>query len=239
MKEKLWLLVELQECDSQLVMFDSKKSGLPEKIEKLDEKFVLFKEETEQNKRKYDELKARHSESESKIKKINESMVKTKERLLEVKNNKEYQAMLKEIETAEAARGDVETEIIKILDEMDKLSVFVKKDQAILDEYKKQYDEEKRIMEDELNSIDTDYVDWEKKRNDLVKKVPADLLARYERIRSRNNGVGVIPVWKAVCNGCHMNIPPQLYNELQRSAELLDCPNCHRIMYFRNMEEQA
>jgi hypothetical protein len=239
LKERLLLLVELQECDSQLVMFDSKKSGLPQKLERLDEKFRTFKEETEQNKRKYDELKTRHSESESKIKKINDGMVKTKERLLEVKNNKEYQAMLKEIETAEAARGDVETEIIKILDEMDKLSVFVKKDQATLDEYQKQYEEEKKLMEIELSSIDTDYVNWERKRNDLVKKVPPDLLARYERIRSRNNGVGVIPVWKAVCNGCHMNIPPQLYNELQKSAELLDCPNCHRIMYFRNMEEQA
>jgi uncharacterized protein len=239
LKEQLSLLVELQECDSKLVMFDSKKNTLPQKLEKLDERFRTFKEETEQNKRKYDELKARHSESESKIKKINDSMVKTKERLLEVKNNKEYQAMLKEIETAEATRGDVETEIIKILDEMDKLSVFVKKDQATLDEYQKQYEEEKKLMEVELNSIDADCVNWEQKRNDLVKKVPADLLARYERIRSRNNGVGVIPVWKAVCKGCHMNIPPQLYNELQKSAELLDCPNCHRIMYFRNMEEQA
>ena len=63
--------------------------------------FSLFKDEIEQNKRKYDELKARHVECENKIKKINEGMIKTKERLLEVKNNKEYQAMLKEIEIAE------------------------------------------------------------------------------------------------------------------------------------------
>jgi hypothetical protein len=92
-------------------------------------------------------------------------------------------------------------------------------------------------MEAELSSIDTDYANWEQKRNELMKKVPADLLSRYERIRNRNNGIGVISVWKAVCNGCHMNIPPQLYNELQKSAELFDCPNCHRIMYFQNMEK--
>jgi hypothetical protein len=237
LKEQLLLLIELQECDSQLVMFDSKKKYLPHKLARLDEKFHTFKEETEQNKIKYDELKTRHSESENKIKKINEGMVKTKERLLEVKNNKEYQAMLKEIETAEASRGDVETDIIKILDELDKLFVFVKKDQVTLDEYRKQYQEEKKLMETELNSIDTDYTNWEQKRNDLIKKVPADLLSRYEKIRNRNNGVGVISVWKAVCNGCHMNIPPQLYNELQKSAELLACPNCNRIMYFQNMEK--
>jgi uncharacterized protein len=237
LKEKLNLLIELQECDSQLIKMDSKKRDLPEKIKKLDDRFLLFKEETEQNKRKHDELKARHAESESKIKKLNDGMVKTKERLLEVKNNKEYQAMLKEIETAEAARSDVETEIIKLLDEMDKLSSLVKKDQETLDEYKKKYDEEKKVMEKELASIDNDFITWEKRRDQVKTKVPTELLSQYERVRNRNNGIGVISVWKAVCNGCHMNIPPQLYNELQKSSELLSCPNCNRIMYFQNMEK--
>ena len=236
MKELLLLLIELQECDSQLVKIAGKKKILPEKIDKLDEVFRRFQEEIALNKRKYDELKARHTESENKIKKINEGMIKTKERLLEVKNNKEYQAMLKENEIAEATRGDVETESISILDELEKLSVLVKKDQVTLDEYRKKYEEEKRLIEVDLNSIDTDFVSWEQKRIGLINKIPADLLSRYERIKKRSNGIGVISVWKAVCNGCHMNIPPQLYNELQKSSELISCPNCHRIMYFQNME---
>jgi hypothetical protein len=239
LKEDLSLLIELQECDSQLIKMEGKKKELPEKIKKLDDKFLLFKEETEQNKKKHDELKMRHSECESKIKKLNDGMVKTKERMLEVKNNKEYQAMLKEIETAEATRSDVETEIIKILDEMDKLSLLVKKDQATLDEYKKKYDEDKKIMEKELASIDNDFISWAQRRSEVKMKVPVDIFAQYERVKNRNKGVGVISVWKAVCNGCHMNIPPQLYNELQKSNELLSCPNCNRIMYFQNMEKSV
>ena len=239
MKEQLLLLVELQECDSQLVKILGKKKTLPDKIDKLDEAFRIFQKEIEQNKRKYDEVKIRHVECENKIKKINEGMIKTKERLLEVKNNKEYQAMLKENETAEVMRGDVETEIIAILDELEKLSVLVKKDQAILDEQRKKYEEEKRLIEADLDSIDTDFVSWEQKRMELKGKVPADLLVRYERIKKSNNGVGVISVWKAICNGCHMNIPPQLYNELQKTSELIACPNCHRIMYYENRERTA
>ncbi len=239
MKEQLLLLVELQECDSQLVKILGKKKTLPDKIDKLDEAFRIFQKEIEQNKRKYDEVKIRHVECENKIKKINEGMIKTKERLLEVKNNKEYQAMLKENETAEVTRGDVETAIITILDELEKLSVLVKKDQAILDEQRKKYEEEKRLIEADLDSIDTDFVSWEQKRMELKGKVPADLLVRYERIKKSNNGVGVISVWKAICNGCHMNIPPQLYNELQKTSELIACPNCHRIMYYENRERTA
>ncbi|MEN6375796.1 MAG: C4-type zinc ribbon domain-containing protein [Smithella sp.] len=239
MREQLLLLVELQQCDSQLMKIANKKKTLPEKIDKLDEAFQTYQKEMEQNKKKYDEIKARHIECENKIKKINEGMVRTKERLLEVKNNKEYQAMLKEIETAEVTRGDVETEIISILDELENLAVLVKKDQETLDVHKKQYEEEKKLIEIDLNSIDAEFVKYEQKRAGLKDRVPADLLARYEKIKKRNNGIGVISVWKSVCNGCHMNIPPQLYIELQKTSDLIACPNCQRIMYFQDMEKSS
>jgi uncharacterized protein len=239
LKEQILLLVELQECDSQLVKITGKKKTLPDKLDKLDEAFRTFQNDIAQNKRKYDEVKARHVECENKIKKINEGIVKTKERLLEVKNNKEYQAMLKENETAEVMRSDVETEIISIFDELEKLAVLVKKDQATLNEYRKKYEEEKRLIEADLASVDADFISWEQKRLELQGRTPADLLAKYEKIKKSNNGIGVISVWKAVCNGCHMNIPPQLYNELQKTSELISCPNCHRIMYFQNMEKSA
>ena len=239
MKEKLLLLIKIQECDSELVKLSAKKKTLPEDIEKLDKEFSLFEEGIKNNKAKYDEFKARHAENENKIKKINEGIVKTKERMLEVKNNKEYQAMLKEIETAESSRGEVETAIISILEELDKLSVLVKKDEEILKQGRNKYEQEKKSLEDNLNAVDSDVVNWEQKRIELQKNIPDDLIVNYERIKKRNKGIGVTSVWKAVCNGCHMNIPPQLYNELQRSDELFSCPNCNRIIYFQDMEKPA
>ncbi len=205
----------------------------------MEEDFQAYKENIEKNKRKYESLKSQHAESESKIKKLDDGMVKTRERLLEVKNNKEYQAMLKEIETAEKTRGEIETQIITLIDEMDKLTVLVKKDEETLKQATQKREEEKKIIENDLNTVDADTASWNQKREDLQKRIPADLLSRYEKIRKRNNGVGVISVWKSVCNGCHMNIPPQMYNELQRSTELLSCPNCNRIMYFEDQEKTA
>jgi predicted nucleic acid-binding Zn-ribbon protein len=239
LKEKLLLLIKIQECDSQLVKLSAKKKTLPENIEKLNKEFSSFEEGIKINKVKYDELKSRHAENENKIKKINEGIVKTKERMLEVKNNKEYQAMLKEIETAESSRGEVETAIISILEELDKLSVLVKKDEEILKQSRNKYEQEKKSIEDNLNAVDSDVVNWEQKRIELQKNIPDDLIVKYERIKKRNKGVGVISVWKAVCNGCHMNIPPQLYNELQRSDELFSCPHCNRIIYFQDMGKPA
>ncbi|PKN77567.1 MAG: hypothetical protein CVU51_16570 [Deltaproteobacteria bacterium HGW-Deltaproteobacteria-1] len=222
-----------------MVKLASKKIKLPEKICKMEEDFQIYKENVEQNKRKYDELKAQRAECEATVKKLSDGMIKTKERLLEVKNNKEYQAMLKEIETSEKTRGDIESRIIALMEEMDKLSVLVKKDEETLKQAESNHEKEKRIIEDDLSAVDADTLTWTEKRTVLQKSIPADLLAQYERVKKRNNGIGVIAVWKAVCNGCHMNIPPQLYNELQRSNDLLSCPNCNRIMYFQNQEKSA
>ncbi|HOU56885.1 MAG TPA: C4-type zinc ribbon domain-containing protein [Smithellaceae bacterium] len=237
MKEQLLLLIGLQECDSQLVKLAAKKTRLPEEIQAMENDFQAYRESIEQNKQKQEDLKARRAEYEAAIKKIGDGMIKTKGRLLEVKNNKEYQAMLKEIETAEKTLGEMETRIIALMEDMDKLSVLVKQDDAVLAQETRKHEQEKKIIEDDLSAVDADTACWTEKRAELQKQIPADLLNRYERIKKRNNGVGVISVWKAVCSGCHMNIPPQLYNELQRSNELLSCPNCNRIMYFKNQEK--
>jgi len=205
----------------------------------MEESFLVFKENTEQNKKKLAQIRAQRAEYEADIKKTNDSVIKTRERLLEVKNNKEYQAMLKEIETAEKTKGDIETKIIVLMEEMEKIVVLVKQDDETLQQATVKYEEEKKAIEDELNAVDTDSAIWMEKKSALQKLLPEALLSQYEKIKKRNNGIGVISVWKAVCSGCHMNIPPQLYNELQRSNNLLNCPNCSRIMYFDNQEKSA
>jgi len=239
LKDELLTLIKIQECDSQLVKLSGKKKLLPESIEKLNREFSMFEDSIKKNKVSHDEIKARRTENENKIKKINENIVKTKERMLEVKNNKEYQAMLKEIETAESSRNQVESEIIALLEELDKLAVLVRKDEEILHQGKQKYEQDKKTLEDDLNAVDSDVAAWEQKRVALQQNVSAELMSRYERIKKRNKGIGVTFVWKAVCNGCHMNIPPQLYNEVQRSEELFSCPNCNRIIYFQDMGKPA
>ncbi len=51
-------------------------------------------------------------------------------------------------------------------------------------------------------------------------------------IKGRRNGIAVVSARSSICSGCNMNLPPQLYNELQRSEELICCPNCNRIIYW-------
>jgi uncharacterized protein len=238
LKEQLSYLIELQKLDLIIGRIIGKKSELPEKIIQMDEEFAVFAKNVEESKKKFEELNKLQSEKEDKLKKGIDTIKKTKDRLLEVKTNKEYQAILKEIENIEKKNSEIEDEIISGLDQIDHMRTEVRKKEKDFETRRSQYEKEKKKAEIELSQLDHDLHDTEKRTDALRKQIRDELLKRYETIKGRRNGIAVALVWKEVCGGCHMNIPPQMYIELQRSAELLSCPNCNRIIYWYNQSEK-
>ena len=236
MKEQLTYLIELQNLDLIIGRINNKKMELPEKMTQMDEEFGAYNASVEESKKKLEELNKCHSEKEDKLKRGSDTLKKTKERLLEVKTNKEYQAILKEIETIEKKNSEIEDEIISAMEEIDQVRAELKAKEKDFNAYRLEYEKEKKRIEDEISQIDVDLSDSEQKSNDLRRQVRIELQKRYETIKGARNGLAVVPVWKEVCGGCHMNVPPQLYIELQRSTELLSCPNCNRIIYWCNQD---
>ena len=238
MKEQLSYLIELQKLDLIIGRIIFKKSELPEKIAQMDEEFAVFAKDVEESKKKFEELNKLQSEKEEKLKKGIDSMKKTKDRLLEVKTNKEYQAVLKEIETIEKKNSEIEDEIISGLDQIDHMRIVVREKEKDYETRKSECEKERKKLEIELGQLDCDLANTEKRADTLREQIRDELLKRYEMIKGRRNGIAVASVWREVCSGCHMNIPPQMYIELQRSPDLLFCPNCNRIVYWHDQEEK-
>ena len=236
MKKQLLLLVELQKLDLEVSRINLKKKELPDRISKMDEEYRSFLVGLETEKMKVDDLLKRHKEKEEKLKRGIENLKKTKDRLFEVKTNKEYQAILKEIEVIENKNSAIEDEIINALEELDKARDQLKTKENEHDTFKLQYEQDKKKMEDELQLLDAELATCQENINDCAKQIDHHLLRRYETIKGRRNGLAVVSVRKEVCDGCHMNIPPQLYIELQKSVELMSCPNCNRIIYWKNQD---
>lgn len=216
-----------------------KKKELPLKRAKLDEGFEKLKGDVNEVRNRYEALKKSHKEKEDKLKRGQETIVKTKERLFEVKTNKEYQAVLKEIETIETKNSEIEDEVIKTLEDIDQLKVILDGNEKEFDAYRQQYDRDKKHLEQEATSIEADLLKYQQRIAELKKQIDAELLKKYETIKRIRNGLAVVSVWKEVCHGCHMNIPPQLYNDLQKSEDLLSCPNCNRIIYWQNQNNNV
>jgi predicted nucleic acid-binding Zn-ribbon protein len=236
LKEQILLLIKLQDIDSEIKRLTARKGALPEEKERLEEEREHFEKGIEEDKEQRDTLNQAHSDKEKELRGNIESAKKTKNRLLEVKTNKEYEAMLKEIENINKKNSSIEDEIINLLEEVEKAGTNLKEREAERVEYIKSNERDITRIDEEMDSIDS-----------LLKKMLAedatcreiikpDLLKRYDVIKEKRNGQAVVPVWKEVCGGCHMNIPPQLYIELQKYEKVMLCPNCNRIIYWEDRD---
>ena len=215
-----------------------KKKELPEKISKIDDALKDSVAGLEAERIRVDELQKNHKENEEKLKRGIENLKKIKDRLYEVKTNKEYQAILKEIETIEKKNSEIEDDIIVALEELDKAREQFKSNDTEFESSRLKHEHDKKKMEDELDLLDTELLSCQQKTDAFAKQIWEHLLKRYEIIKGKRNGLAVVSVWKEVCEGCHVNIPPQLYNELQQTTELISCPNCNRILYWHNKDKK-
>jgi len=230
-------LISLQGLDTEAAKHKIKKKDLPVRVARLNDVMSKESQVFADNKKKYDELTAQHRELEAKLKRGLDGLNKAKDRLGEVKTNKEYQAILKEIDNGEVRNSEIETEIICLLEEIDQRKQSLDEEEKQKERRTRQYENEKQQILSEMESLDEKNLGCTEQYEKLLENIPKDLIRRYEMIKALNNGTAVVSVWKGVCGGCHMNIPPQLYNELQKSDELLSCPNCSRIIYWQNQEK--
>lgn len=237
MKEDLQLLIELQKSDSDATRIRMKKKEVPERIARLEESYQALQQKMDDFRGHLEDLKKHHREKEDSLKKGQDGLKKAKERLESVKNNKEYQAILKEIENLDRKNGDIESEIIVLFDEIDKENSELKLHEKDFAEQTNRYQSERNVLEEEMKSLDESIAECQERNGRIRSSIRDDLLRKYEAIRNLHKGVAVVSVWKEVCNGCHMNIPPQMYNELQKATALMSCPHCNRIIYWESQEE--
>jgi len=238
LKEQLSLLIDLQKAESEINKINIKCKSLPEEIVKLEEAFSVFAAGLEEDRAQYEATQKAHREGEEKLKKGQELFKKAKERLNDVKTNKEYQAVLKEIEAFEQKNSEMEDQIISLLEAVDSAKEEFKVKEKEMGSYQQRYGETKKKMEAELHSFDDLLQACRRKSEKLRGKVSAELLKRYDAIKTLHNTLAVVAVWKEICGGCYMNLPPQLYIELQKSTELHMCPNCNRIIYWYDQNEE-
>jgi predicted nucleic acid-binding Zn-ribbon protein len=234
LNEHLVYLIELQKAESVASRIHVKKKHLPVQINALETEFKGHCDFVDAHRAQVDDLRKRRKEKDAQLQAGQESLKRTRERLFEVKTNKEYQSMLKEIEIFEGKNSKWEDEVISLLDELDRLEKELKVKEEELAVRRKTFEEEKGKLEKELNSFAEELDECVARSEEIKKEVPSALLRKYEQIKGIGRGLAVVAVWKEICDGCHMAIPPQLYNELQKTAALVTCPNCNRIIYWEN-----
>ena len=236
MREQINLLVRLQEKDRVLDRFRWQIREGPQRLQGLEKEVKALEENVEANKSRIKELKYTQRNYEAEIEDGLAHITKSRGRLMGIKNNKEYQALLREIEETEKGNADKEDRVLSCLEELDKLNKEHEAEEKGLSAMQNRLESEKAAVAKEIAHLREQLSDSEKSREKLVRTLTHELLMKYEQIKARSGGVAVALVNNATCSECHLGIPPQMYNELQRQDSLKFCPNCQRIIYWRDAE---
>jgi len=239
LRDQIRLLILLQKTESEMMRIDNRKKLLPDQLIKLDEEFNAVHADVEENRNRLESLNKDRKEHEDKLRKGHENLKKAKERLSEVKTNKEYQSILKEIEGIDLKNSEMEDEVLVLLEKIDQIKVGLQAREGEFDIYQREYAAKKTQIEDELKSLDDKCSLCQQASLDLRKQVHVDIIRRYDSIKNIRNGLAVVQAWKEVCQGCHMNIPPQIYIELQRDGDIKYCPQCNRIIYWEDQNKKV
>ncbi|WP_299981373.1 C4-type zinc ribbon domain-containing protein [Desulfobacula sp.] len=234
-KSDIETLVKLQEAETQIVRLKAVLEKVEKKKEKLSGQLKQFGNALEENKENLLSDTAACKDIESEIQIVDDRIIKSNEKLRMVKTNKEYQLFLREVDDTKKRKDALETELLEYLDEKEKMEKIVQESEKEYHLLKDQIEGEQKDIEkkskDDRELLD-EYFAQQKK---IGKNLDPSLMTRFVRISKMNKGSAVVNVKNEVCMGCFMNIPPQLYIEVQRGNSLISCPQCSRILYYINI----
>jgi len=157
---------------------------------------------------------------------------KYKGQLMEVKTNREYQAMQKEIETAQHEIQALEDQLLERMLEFDEVSQHVKAAEKGFADQKKAIEDERVGLASHLAEARTSLDRVAAERQALVAEIPAALVTTFERVLKHRAMSAVATVQDGRCSGCQVRMRPQTYNELRRNEALFQCESCQRFLYF-------
>jgi predicted nucleic acid-binding Zn-ribbon protein len=179
------------------------------------------------------ELSNRKRTLEGEVDLARAKLSRLKDQLMAVKTNKEYTAMLHEIQQAEEQIRGQEDKILEVMEETEGKEKDIKRAEqdmlkrcAEIQETIRKTNESAPLLETELARLGEEKVQTES-------LVGTELLSRYRRIAQARKGIALAEAKDELCSACHVRIRPQMYAELLRTENIHACDSCSRILFSR------
>ena len=230
-EEKLQNLYELQRIDTEIDKIKTLRGELPLEVQDLEDEIAGLETRIENLKVELGELDKTSSTRKMDIKKAEEAIKKYSEQLDNVRNNREYDALSKEIEFQKL---EIELQEKRIREAQKAKAA----KEALMEESKKRYEDKvsdleakKGELNDIINETHKDEESLQTKSEELAATIDERLLTAYRRIRSNaRNGLAVVTVDRDACGGCFNKIPPQRQLDIRSRKKIIVCEYCGRIL---------
>ena len=196
----------------------------------------MFESEYLSKKEEYENARKAHRAIEQEIEALRARLARHKTRQNEVKTNKEFQAIVKEMDEAKKEITRNEDSALEMMQSIEDLSGKVVDLEKNVAERRAKLEADKAVLQEANDKLKGRLEKLEAIRQIVRERVTPELLKKTEFLFEKQAGIAVSSVENGVCHVCHMNIPPQKFIELQRDEVLLQCPHCHRFLYWPGHE---
>lgn len=230
--EQIRQLVALQHVDDDIHLVRNELKMAPQEVEELSRRFAAQQEQRDRILDKLQHVKDQQKRLDLDIEDDSARIKKSKSKLMQVGNNREYQAVVREVDNMERQNRSREEERMALQEERNLQEANLREVDSVWSALKAELEVKNDNLEQRLTEARTRLEELEKRRAVTGSEVPAPVLSRYEFIRLRLEHPVIVPVDDGICAGCHIAIPPQVFIELQRGQQILSCPNCQRLIYW-------
>lgn len=231
-RDQLPLLVKLQQLDNRVRILTDEQQQLPQQLQLYEvaccearEALLVLQGDLEQAERQRRALERDLDGDQVR-------QARTQRRLHEIKTNKEYSAVLAEIEMGKQRISALEDQVLDLME-------FAEQQRQASQEYDRRVQEAVQTLEEQSNKIEQasqvlaqQITTNEAERQRLVVQLDADLYAAYQKIIVQRDGLAVVQIYDSTCGGCHLMIRPQLLSDIRRQETLVQCPHCQRMLLW-------
>jgi predicted nucleic acid-binding Zn-ribbon protein len=238
LKDTLRLLYQLQLIDSNLDDVEELKGDLPAAVRDLDARVAELNAKVQTKQSFIDTFVEARNKADNDVKDYEEKLKKYKTQQYKVRNNKEYDAITKEIEFAEESIRTLTKEFEDFENKMSIAKTELAEVQIQLDSLNEELAEKKKELSEVSKETEEEELKYKHEREKLLVRISKDNLYKYEMIRSAR-GKAVVPFRKHSCGGCGNRIPPQHIIEIRRDDKLYVCQHCGRIVVSDELAKEV
>jgi predicted nucleic acid-binding Zn-ribbon protein len=236
---RLKILFQLQLVDDQLDKLEELRGDLPKMVNSLESQINELKNDIKTKTAEQQESIDKRAHNEEEIEKLKESQKKFKAQLYQVRNNKEYDALTKEIDHSEEQISKLTTENDALADLSKTLTNQVEEVQPKLEELEKELTERQADLEEIIKANKKEETQLLEKRKKIETQVTKPDISLYTRIRKAKRGKAVATVKRSACSGCHNIIPSQRQLEIRRNVRIFTCEYCGRILISQEIADDV
>lgn len=237
MRQQLLDLNEIQKIDLGIREIEKRFESTPERLRELEATLGTSRSELQRFTEQRDLIVKEVKTLEAQVQAESIKLRKWESRLNDIRNQREYLALSREVEGSRRANREADEKITELNTQRAQLDSQIDGVHNRLAETEIDADAERERVQRELAEASSSIAREKARRDALLSKVPGSLLRKYDNIRAKRFGLGLVPVIDGSCQGCNMKLPPQLYNILQRVETVEQCPSCQRLIFWSRILE--